>query len=53
VVASIVGTNRDPQNLEAQRKKLERVGVAVVLSNAQAARIAALIAKRGKIRFAP
>lgn len=48
VVASIVGTNRDPQKLKKQREQLESVGVLVARSNAQAARIATLIALRGR-----
>jgi len=48
VVASVCGTSGDPQNLAAQRKKLEDVGVVVMPSNAEAARIAALIATKGK-----
>ncbi len=49
VVASICGTDRDPQNLGAQKRKLEEVGVILMPSNAQAARMAALITSRGKI----
>ncbi|MDI6884376.1 MAG: hypothetical protein QMD00_04545 [Hadesarchaea archaeon] len=48
VIASVIGTARDPQNLKAQRKKLEKVGVVVTPSNAQAARMAAVIATKGK-----
>jgi len=49
VVTSVCGTTGDPQNLEAQRKKLEDAGVVVMPSNAEAARIAALIATKGKV----
>jgi len=49
VVASVCGTTRDPQNLEAQKKKLEGAGVVVMPSNAEAARMAALIATKGKL----
>jgi FdrA protein len=49
VVASICGTTGDPQNLEAQRKKLEDAGVVVMPSNAEAARMAALITTKGKV----
>ncbi len=49
VVASIVGTSRDPQNLPLQRKKLEKSGIIVMQSNAQAARMAALIATYGDV----
>jgi succinyl-CoA synthetase alpha subunit len=48
VVASIVGTERDPQNTKLQRKSLEEAGVLITLSNAQAARLAALISTKGK-----
>ena len=47
VVASIIGTPDDPQDYEDQRSKLVREGVIVMPSNAQAARLAALIASRG------
>lgn len=50
VVASIIGTTQDPQNLAAQREILERAGVVVQRSNAQAARMAALIATEGRPR---
>ncbi|MFQ6129897.1 MAG: FdrA family protein [Candidatus Hadarchaeaceae archaeon] len=49
VVASVTGTPRDPQGLVIQREKLEKAGVVVMPSNAQAARIAALIATKGKV----
>lgn len=48
VVASIIGTDQDPQSLAAQREVLERAGVVVLRSNAQAARMAAFIAMEGK-----
>lgn len=48
VVASVVGTPKDPQGLDAQREKLERAGVVVMPSNAQAARMAALTATKGR-----
>lgn len=47
VVASVCGTPQDPQNLTAQEKKLKGAGVVVMPSNAQAARMAALIATKG------
>lgn len=50
IVASICGTAHDPQGFEVQKKKLEGAGVVVMPSNAEAARIAALIATRGKAR---
>jgi FdrA protein len=49
VVASIVGTSKDPQNLSLQREKLEKAGVIVMPSNAQASRMAALIATAGDV----
>jgi len=49
VIASITGTEKDPQNLEVQRKKLEEAGVIIMPSNAQAARLAALVVTRGKV----
>jgi len=48
VVASVCGTPEDPQNLISQEEKLKSAGVIVMPSNAQAARMAALIAVRGK-----
>ncbi len=39
-VASIVGTNSDPQNYDQIRKNLEDIGVVVCDSNAQAVRVA-------------
>ena len=43
VVASVVGTSRDPQGLKSQIATLESAGVEVLSSNAEAARFAALI----------
>ncbi len=48
-VASIVGTDLDHQDLRKQQKRLEDAGVIVMPSNAQAARLAALIATRGGV----
>ncbi|KXB01357.1 hypothetical protein AKJ44_02640 [candidate division MSBL1 archaeon SCGC-AAA261F17] len=48
VVASVCGTAQDPQDLSDQEEKLADVGVIVMPSNAQAARMAALIASRGE-----
>lgn len=48
VVASICGTSDDPQGLAEQEQKLRNAGVIVMASNAQATRMAALIASRGK-----
>ncbi len=50
VVASVIGTDEDPQSLKEQEKKLTDYGVVVMPSNAQAARMAALIVSRGKIK---
>jgi FdrA protein len=46
VVASVCGTERDPQNRTAQVEALRTHGVVVMPSNAQATRLAALIASR-------
>ena len=48
VVTSICGTSQDPQDLNDQKKKLRDAGVIIMPSNAQAARMAALISTRGK-----
>jgi FdrA protein len=45
VVASVVGTEADPQGLRAQKNALERAGIEVLPSNAQACRFAALLIK--------
>jgi FdrA protein len=45
-VASITGTNEDPQNYEKQKRALEQAGVLILPSNAQAARFSALLLKR-------
>lgn len=45
VVASVCGTDADPQNRGLQAAKLAASGVVVMPSNAQAARLAALIAR--------
>ncbi|MDP6626671.1 MAG: acyl-CoA synthetase FdrA [Methanopyri archaeon] len=47
VVASVCGTDLDPQDLDNQEAALREAGVIVLPSNAQAARMAALIATRG------
>ncbi len=49
-VASIIGTSGDPQNLKNQREQLERAGVLVMGSNAQAAEVATNIVTCGKVR---
>jgi succinyl-CoA synthetase alpha subunit len=46
VVASVCGTAHDPQPRAAQVARLERAGVVVMPSNAQAARLAARMAAR-------
>ena len=45
VLASIVGTERDFQGFASQRAKLEEVGVVIMPSNAQMAKLAAKIMK--------
>ncbi len=45
VVASICGTELDPQNLIESSRRLEDIGVILMPSNAQAARLSALILK--------
>lgn len=47
VVASMIGTDGDFQNLSAQVDSLTRAGVIVTASNAEAAELSALIATRG------
>jgi FdrA protein len=47
-VAAICGTVGDPQNLEKQQERLEQNGVVVMPTAAQAARFAAMVAKRGQ-----
>lgn len=47
VIASVTGTDGDPQNRSAQVAKLEAVGVVVAPSNASAAGMAAGIVRRG------
>jgi succinyl-CoA synthetase alpha subunit len=46
VIASVCGTDADPQNRGRQKARLEAAGVIVMPSNAQAARLAALVAER-------
>ena len=48
VVASVCGTDKDPQNKRDQERKLREAGVIVMPSNAQATRMASLIASRGR-----
>jgi len=45
-VASVTGTDADPQNYARQATSLERAGAIVCQSNAEAARLAALIVER-------
>lgn len=47
-IASICGTETDPQDYEEQLSKLKEAGVIVMPSNAQAARLASLIITKGK-----
>ncbi len=44
IVGAVCGTDSDPQRLSAQEEKLRELGVVVMPSNAQAARLAGLIA---------
>lgn len=48
IIASICGTENDPQDLRESRKRLEEVGVTVMPSNAQAVRLAGLILNKVK-----
>ncbi len=48
-VASLIGTDEDPQNLGKQKRDLERAGVMILPSNAQAARFAALLASMCRV----
>jgi FdrA protein len=52
VVASVIGTEGDSQNLAKQEKALWDAGVLIMPSNAQATRISALIASGEKIKAA-
>ncbi len=46
MVASVTGTEDDPQRRSRQVAALRKAGVVVMDSNAQAARLAALVAAR-------
>jgi FdrA protein len=46
VVASVIGTEADPQGRSRQAAALRQAGAVVMDSNAQAARLAALVAAR-------
>lgn len=48
VVASLCGTEDDPQDYEKQKRELGKMGVVIMPSNAQAASFAALVVRRGK-----
>ena len=48
-VASVVGTEGDFQGLESQKKALSDAGVLILPSNAQAARVSALVASGRKV----
>ncbi|MEM3453440.1 MAG: hypothetical protein QW835_07455, partial [Candidatus Hadarchaeum sp.] len=48
-LASVIGTREDPQGLKNQVKQLGQAGVLVMNSNAQAAKMAALIASQGRL----
>ncbi|MHA2406853.1 MAG: hypothetical protein ACXACA_00545, partial [Candidatus Ranarchaeia archaeon] len=47
-VATVVGTDEDPQGLAEQMRKLKEIGCHVFLSNVQATVFAALLVSRGK-----
>src|SRR3989442_13459078 len=49
VVASIIGTREDPQDIDKQAKELASAGVVLMPSNAQAARFAALVSSKGAV----
>lgn len=49
VVASVCGTDEDPQNRSLQIKKLDAIGVITMPSNVQATKMSALIALRGNM----
>ena len=48
-VAHVCGTQQDPQDLDEQVRKLEKEGVIVIPSNAQAVKMSMLIAGKGGI----
>ncbi len=48
IVASLCGTEDDPQDYKRQKRELEKMGAIIMPSNAQAARFAALVVRRGK-----
>jgi succinyl-CoA synthetase alpha subunit len=50
IIASIVGTDLDPQNFDEQYQALKDAGVIIMPSNAQAVRLAALIASKGNAK---
>jgi len=49
IVASVTGTEADPQGRSRQMAALRAAGVVVMDSNAQAARLAALVAARASV----
>jgi FdrA protein len=49
VVASVCGTPDDPQGLTGQEEKLRNIGTIIMPSNAQASRMAAIIASKGRV----
>jgi succinyl-CoA synthetase alpha subunit len=50
VIGSVCGTPADPQNLLQQEERLGAAGVLLAPSNAQAARLAALVAREAAVR---
>jgi FdrA protein len=53
VVASICGTDYDPQGYDNQKEKLEKAGVIVMENNGMAARMAAAVINglRGELKI--
>ncbi len=51
-IASVIGTDMDFQGLDSQKKRLKDAGVLIMPSNAQATRIAALIASGEDVKQA-
>ncbi|MCC5910173.1 MAG: acyl-CoA synthetase FdrA [Clostridiaceae bacterium] len=49
VIASVCGTENDPQNLAESQKRLEEAGVIVMPSNAQAVRLVGMVLKKNQL----
>ncbi len=50
ILAHVCGTDRDPQNLSLQTKKLESLGVTVLPTNALMAILASAVASKGRMK---